>query len=690
MKKSYLSFIYFLCLTNFLFCQEVSTDDTLQAKEINEVIVRAFEQNRHLSDVPASVNYISNTALNRYSPVSILSAVNATAGARMEERSPGSYRLNIRGSSLRSPFGVRNVKIYYNNVPFTDPGGNTYLNQLGFYNFGSIEILKGPGSSLYGAGTGGVMLIQSNGINKSTGINLSHTIGSYNLQNSNININTGSDSFRSIINYQHQISSGYREHSALRRDILSWEVTSKIKNTDQLTATFLLGDLFYETPGALNLKEYQQNNKAARPKVGQTPGALESKAAIYQKTFLGGLSYQKSIDSNWKNTSIFYGAFSRLDNPAIRNYARNNQPHFGGRTVFEFKKMVGLSEVIWHTGGEIQSGFTTVKTYKNNQGNTDSLLSDDEINVSTYFAFTQLSYNYKNWIGVAGLSYNRAKYGFKRFNNIPATDNDLDFKNQLAPRISLLNKLTPKLSIYLSWSRGFSPPTTEEIFPSGSLANPGLAAEQGINYEIGIKGSAFKNRLTYDISSFYFQLNNTIVQRRDAAGGDFYTNAGATSQKGIETQLSYRLISNAIATASIWMSHTYYDFYYKNFKQVNDDFSNKAVPGVARHFITSGIDVNFRNGIYGNLTYQYSDPVALNDANTAYSEPYNLLSAKVGYKHSFSRITAGIFAGADNIFDVNYSLGNDINAFGGRYYNAAPGRNFFLGLTLNFDGKTKE
>jgi iron complex outermembrane recepter protein len=27
-------------------------------------------------------------------------------------------------------------------------------------------------------------------------------------------------------------------------------------------------------------------------------------------------------------------------------------------------------------------------------------------------------------------------------------------------------------------------------------------------------------------------------------------------------------------------------------------------------------------------------------------------------------------------------LGNDINAFGGRYYNAAPGRNFFVSVVL--------
>lgn len=35
--------------------------------------------------------------------------MNAIPGIRMEQRSPGSFRLNIRGSSLRLPFGIRNV-----------------------------------------------------------------------------------------------------------------------------------------------------------------------------------------------------------------------------------------------------------------------------------------------------------------------------------------------------------------------------------------------------------------------------------------------------------------------------------------------------------------------------------------------------------------------------------------------------
>ncbi|HYH15325.1 MAG TPA: Plug domain-containing protein, partial [Flavisolibacter sp.] len=84
--------------------------DTVQEVELTEVRVKAFEQNRKLRDVPASVSHVGRTAFERFGPTSIVNAVNSMPGVRMEERSPGSYRFNIRGSSLRSPFGVRNVK----------------------------------------------------------------------------------------------------------------------------------------------------------------------------------------------------------------------------------------------------------------------------------------------------------------------------------------------------------------------------------------------------------------------------------------------------------------------------------------------------------------------------------------------------------------------------------------------------
>src|SRR5690606_12144026 len=82
---------------------------------------------------------------------------------RMEERSPGSYRLSLRGSLLRSPFGVRNVKVYLDEFPLTDAGGNTYLNLIDSKSIQSLEVLKGPDGSLFGANSGGVVLMDVTG-----------------------------------------------------------------------------------------------------------------------------------------------------------------------------------------------------------------------------------------------------------------------------------------------------------------------------------------------------------------------------------------------------------------------------------------------------------------------------------------------------------------------------------------------
>ncbi len=112
-------------------------------------------------ETTASVGIVGPRAFQRSSPTTFTNAVNTVPGVRMEERSPGSYRFSVRGSLLRSPFGVRNVKFYWNGIPFTDANGNTPLNSLDYASVGRMEIIKGPGSSVYGAGTGGVVLLST-------------------------------------------------------------------------------------------------------------------------------------------------------------------------------------------------------------------------------------------------------------------------------------------------------------------------------------------------------------------------------------------------------------------------------------------------------------------------------------------------------------------------------------------------
>jgi iron complex outermembrane receptor protein len=274
---------------------------------------------------------------------------------------------------------------------------------------------------------------------------------------------------------------------------------------------------------------------------------------------------------------------------------------------------------------------------------------------------------------------------------MPVTEQKRKYNNEVAPRLAILNQLTKTLSVYASVARGFSPPTTAELLPSSGVIQTSLNAEDGINYEAGFRGTAKGRKIYFDVNFFRFGLKNTIVQRRDAAGADYFVNAGSTKQLGVESYFSWGLLSNSPHTISdlkLWLSHTWNDFTYKDFKQVTADYSGNKLPSVPENILAAGLDLAVKQGLYLNVNYYYASKIALNDANTVYASSYNLLGARLGWKKNLHpKVLMELFMAADNIFDEKYSLGNDINAFGGRYYNAAMPFNFAGGISLHFNFK---
>lgn len=685
MKRSLPFFLLLLSISSLINAQ--TTDST---KTLGEVVLRAYEQNRQLKESAVAVNYIGQTQLERSNNTSVLPALNNTPGVRMEERSPGSYRMNVRGSTLRSPFGVRNVKVYWNGIPFTDPGGSTYLNQLGYYNFNSIEVIKGPGGSLYGAGTGGVILINGMPQKWTTGVDANYVLGSYDLSSLNLQVKAGNEDHRNIIGYTHQTSDGYRSHTNMRRDIANWQTKIRANDRQTLSASVLYGDLYYQTPGALTKAEYDANPKSARPAAGVNPSADQAKAAIYQKTFLAGITNEYQFTEHFQNTSTVYGAFSQIKNPTFRNYERRVEPHFGGRTLFKWDHQFTNTTLNVLFGGEAQKGFFNTKTWTNANGNPGTVLTDDDINnyIYTLFAQTDLRLPH-NWNITAGVSINKSSITITRLSVPSFVPVKRTYSSEWAPRLAVSKKIVSNLWMYASLSKGFSPPTVQEILPSTSVISTGLEAEHGFNYEAGIKSSWLQQRLYIEVNAFSYQLRNAIVQRKDASNADYFANAGTTKQRGLESQAYYQLFrgNGAITDGRIWISHTWNYFRYKDFKQGTTDFSGKQLPSVAPQTVAAGLDLGTKPGIYINLSYFYSDPIALNDANTAFASPYNLLGGRLGWKRVIGKWGINVFGGIDNAFDVKYSLGNDINAAGNRYYNAAPGVNYFAGVGLSVAGK---
>lgn len=658
------------------------TTDTTRV--LQELVVRAYEYDRPVLQVPASVSLIGLTELKRFNNTSILSAVNTVPGIRMEERSPGSYRFSIRGSSLRAPFGVRNVKVYWNDLPLTDGGGNTYLNQLDANSIDQLEIIKGPASSLYGSGTGGVLLLKTPQQMDQLQLFGSYLGGSFGLQNYQAGVKAGAKNSQHYVAYQHQQADGYREQTRMVRDQLTSTFRFTPSEKETLETAIFYTDLYYQTPGGLTQGEYDTNPVQARPAAGTQPGAAAQNAGVSLKSFYTGVSHQYKFSNKLNNRTGVFGNFVRFENAAIRNYERRTEQNAGARTVTDFTFPMGKSSVRLLGGGELLYAFSPIKTYQNNQGIPGVLQSDDEATSLQYNVFGQAELDYNAWHLSAGLSFNWVNYDLIRLSDVPPVPQSVNYKPVPAPRIAALRKINPMLSVHASASWGFSPPTLAEVRPSNGTFNTDLQAEKGLQLETGLKGYLFANKLFIETALYHFQLKETIVVRRDADGADYFVNAGGTNQNGIELMASYSLnLSAPFSDFKVWSGLTLNHYVFNDYTKDNTSFDGNSVTGTPNHVITSGVDLTLWKKLSAHVTGNYSSEIPLDDANTVYADSYFLLGLRIGYELSVNQnFPIEFYLGGDNLLDEKYSLGNDLNAAGGRYFNAAATRNFYLGIAL--------
>lgn len=654
---------------------------------MEETIVKAFESNKGLNTVSASVSVLSRTILDRFPAQSFVSAFNTIPGVKMDQRSPGSYRLNIRGNLLRSTFGVRNVKVYWNGIPFTDASGNTYFNELSPAIIGKIEVIKGPSGSMYGAGTGGVVLLNSSVAavrKKQLYVNISS--GSFGANSANASYEVGGKASQ-VLTFSHAQANGYREQSRMRRDNANYIFTVATSHSSKLDANVFYSDLYYQTPGGLTLAEMKKNPSGARPAAGVFPGSVAQKASLHLKTLYTSVSNDVKFGKYWQNITGIYGSYTDFTNPAIRNFERKFEQGMGGRTILQFKNKIFTHSI----GGEFQYGLINTSVSGNRSGVQDTLQFQDRIQSKQGNVFLQTHVQASPAFAFdAGISYNKFYYGFNRISNPALSKLSSGFRAQIIPRISASIKIKT-INFYLALSEGYSPPSIDEIHASNGIFNTALAAETSINYEAGLKGFLLKDKLWIDISYYVFGLKNTIVSRRDSSGAEFYINAGKTNQHGFEAALRYHLLearTGFFKDLLCWLNLSATSARFKNYQQGLKKFDGNRLTGTPDFVAGGGFGVKIPAKIYLNSNFSYTGAIPLNDANTFFSERYNLINLKLGKVVMMNQTTSFDFYTAYE-WSLNnpYSLGNDLNAAGNRYYNPSAPRTFTIGARCTFNLK---
>jgi iron complex outermembrane receptor protein len=110
------------------------------------------------------------------------------------------------------------------------------------------------------------------------------------------------------------------------------------------------------------------------------------------------------------------------------------------------------------------------------------------------------------------------------------------------------------------------------------------------------------------------------------------------------------------------------------------NLSGNYLPGIPQQQLNTSLKYHFERGWGTALQTQYTGNLYADDANQTQVDDYFLANLRVW--KSFEHLS--FFSGVNNLLNRAYFDNIRINAFGKRYYEPAPMRNFYLGINLNF------
>lgn len=158
--------------------------------------------------------------------------------------------------------------------------------------------------------------------------------------------------------------------------------------------------------------------------------------------------------------------------------------------------------------------------------------NDRNIRAASTFVTTQLEFG--RFLVEPGVRFEHIAFERRNRLNGAAGETELDI---VIPGLGLIYELDPKAVIYAGAHRGFSPPRVEDIISNTTGATVDLAAEESINWELGVRGDIAKG-IFADLAYFRMDFANQIVPASVAGGsGAALTSAGETLHQGAELLL---------------------------------------------------------------------------------------------------------------------------------------------------------
>jgi len=660
---------------------------------------------RSVIEQPESIGVLKRDDIQRNEGLYLDDVVNLIPGVRFESRTPsGGQRITIRGYGQGTNFNGVGYKAYLDGIPLTDAEGTTILNDVDPSTLGKVEVVKGPASSLYGAGIAGVVkFFTLQPEPDTTKFTQETTAGTQALVRTNTRAEHADDNSSFMANYGHQQSNGYRVDSEGDRDYALFTANYRPNDRQSLFVYASYDHAFDHLPGEMSQAQF-----LSRDFNFSDPQYTQNGAHIAIDSARLGLAHKYSFAPGVANTTSIFATEYTLDQPTAAGLTDNSVTGAGGRTEFTGKLRLEGWELDAVAGTEVERSNAFKKSYGLAKGVLGGIRGDLQVVSLQSNTFLEATARLPLQIDVtAGASLDFVRYSItdRLANSANPThlsqSGTREFDPVVAPRIAVLKGLGPSLSVYGQISQGYTPPASGSVVIAQSgTVNTSLRPERGTLFEAGSKGSLFDDRFSYEAALFDLVVTDKLTSQTVTDQFGTYTitvNGGKQNDVGLELAARYALLRSAegpLRLLQVFGNYALSSFHYDGFKSDNNnnaktvDYTGKQVVGVPPHVITAGLDVVTRWGIYLNGTFEHVSPTPIVNDNSVSAPAYGLLDAKVGWRADPLRhLRLEVSAGSRNLTNSTYYTEVFLNALGngqGIYLNGPYNATFYGMLLLSY------
>ncbi|MDG1762194.1 MAG: TonB-dependent receptor [Flavobacteriaceae bacterium] len=576
-------------------------------------------------------------------------------------------RLSIRGFGSRAAFGIRGVKLIVDGIPETTPDGQGQVDNLPLGILRQLEVLRGPSASLYGNAAGGVVYLNTLDSLQGETIIFRATMGSYAYQNYQLTTQIGGKKTTALVHLNRTTTDGFRKFSRLEQNIFNAKIKHELSSRSRVSFQMnFTNSPKAEDPGGLKLEETEVDFMQARGR------NVEYNTFEKIDQFKIGFRWEQQWGSHWDLDSYafysfrdFYGKLP-FENGGIIDLFRN---YYGLGTRLTYKETQEQFTHRWQLGIENSSQRDQRERFLNLKGNQgDSVFSQEE----RFGNFGVSLLDELQWEKVlirTGLRYDYQTLGVN-------TDTENQEYTVLNPSIGLSYAIAKNQRVFVNFSTSFETPTLSELSanPSGEEGlNLDLNPSKAINYELGWK---CQTALAYfEATSFYIQSSNEILpyELEDFPGRSFYRNVGATIRYGLELAATLQWNQWAFQAS---LTQAQYQFDQEN---EADGLDGKSLPGIPNSQLFFQLDYTSQADWKWVLSGEHIGSFYADNTNSVEIKNFQKVQFQVQKTVSLSWSEFDFFAGINNLLNTTYFDNIRLNAFGGRFYEPAPGRNFFFG-----------